>query len=111
MYPTPQLQGSVEISEAVWLGAVAQGVAGFLTNPVDVLKTKVQSGVSSGMRAAVRDVRKGGAMVSCKYLWYISQILQLTAHKLSAEPRNRASAEALAVARRPREASRRRPHL
>jgi len=37
---------------------------------------------------------------------YISHILQLTPQKLSAEPRNSASAEALAVARRPKEASR-----
>jgi hypothetical protein len=37
--------------EAVWLGAVAQGVAGFATNPVDVLKTRVQSGASPGRRS------------------------------------------------------------
>ena len=35
-----------------------------------------------------------------------SHIIQLTPHELSAEPRNSASAEALAVATRPKEASR-----
>jgi len=39
-------------------------------------------------------------------LLYISHIIQLTPQELSAEPRNSASAEALPVARRPREASR-----
>ena len=37
---------------------------------------------------------------------YISYIIQLLPQKLSAEPRHNASAEALAVARRPKEASR-----
>jgi len=41
----------------------------------------------------------------CMFL-YISHIIQLTPQKLSAEPRNSASAETLAVARRPNEASR-----
>jgi len=36
----------------------------------------------------------------------ISHIIQLTPQELSVEPRNSASAEALAVARRPKEASR-----
>lgn len=43
--------GSLGSGEAVWLGAVAQGVAGFATNPVDVLKTRVQSGASPGENA------------------------------------------------------------
>ena len=40
------------------------------------------------------------------YILYISHIIQLTPQELSAQPRNSASAEALAVARRPKEASR-----
>jgi hypothetical protein len=40
--------GALGAAEAVWLGAVAQGVAGFATNPVDGLKTRVQSGASLG---------------------------------------------------------------
>ena len=52
--------GSLASSEAIWLGAVAQGVAGFATNPVDVLKTRVQSGASSGMRNALADVLRAG---------------------------------------------------
>jgi len=42
--------------------------------------------------------------VSFLFFWYIS-FIQLTPHKLRAKPRNSASAEALAVARRPKEAS------
>jgi len=37
---------------------------------------------------------------------FISRVIQLTPQQQSAEPRNSASAEALAVARRPKEASR-----
>jgi len=37
---------------------------------------------------------------------YLSHVLQLTPQQQSAEPRNSAGAEALAVARRPKEASR-----
>jgi len=39
-------------------------------------------------------------------VYIISHIIQLTPQQQSAEPRNSASAEALAVARRPKEASR-----
>jgi len=48
---------------------------------------------------------KAGKAVSFLFL-YISHSIQLTPQKLSAEPRNSASAEALAVARRAKEASR-----
>jgi len=41
-----------------------------------------------------------------KTFFNISHIIQLTPQELSAEPRNSASAEALAVVRRPKEASR-----
>jgi len=42
----------------------------------------------------------------CLFFLYISHIIQLTPQELSAEPKNSASAEALAVARRPEDASR-----
>jgi len=50
-------------------------------------------------------------MVSCFpflyfFIFFISHTIQLTFQQQSAEPRNRASAEALAVARRSKEASR-----
>ncbi len=35
-------------SDALLVGAVAQGVAGFCTNPIDVLKTRVQTAVAAG---------------------------------------------------------------
>ena len=41
------------------------------------------------------------------YIYCISHIIQLTPQQQSAEPRNSVGAEALAVARRPKEASRR----
>jgi len=40
--------------EALLLGAIAQGVAGFSTNPIDALKTRVQAGGAAGMRDALR---------------------------------------------------------
>jgi len=40
------------------------------------------------------------------FFFYLSHIIQLTPQQQSAEPRNSASAEALTVARRPKEASR-----
>lgn len=46
--------GQLTPTEAVVVGAIAQGIAGFATNPIDVLKTRVQAGA-----AAV--VAKGGS--------------------------------------------------
>jgi len=43
---------------------------------------------------------------STPFCWYLSHITRLTPQHQSAEPRNSAGAEALAVARRPKEASR-----
>jgi hypothetical protein len=37
-------------------GAVAQGLAGWLTNPFDLLKTRVQSGVAANVGVAFRSV-------------------------------------------------------
>lgn len=58
-------------SEAVVIGAISQGIAAWCTNPVDVLKTRVQAaavspgtrngGLGGGIRKAIRDVLcKGG---------------------------------------------------
>lgn len=33
-------------TEAVWIGAASQGIAGLLTNPADVIKTRVQSALT-----------------------------------------------------------------
>ena len=45
----------LDAAEVLLLGAVAQGVAGFATNPLDALKTRVQAG-APGVGAALRDV-------------------------------------------------------
>lgn len=46
-------------AEAILTGAVSQGTAGFSTNPVDVLKTRVQAGPrGETMRTALRAVLK-----------------------------------------------------
>uniref|UniRef100_A0A7S0LDU2 Mitochondrial carrier protein n=1 Tax=Coccolithus braarudii TaxID=221442 RepID=A0A7S0LDU2_9EUKA len=45
-------------SEAILLGAIAQGVAGFSTNPVDRLKTIVQAGAAPGVKGALASVLK-----------------------------------------------------
>lgn len=47
--PAPQLTPF----ELVLIGAAAQGVAGLLTNPADVLKTRVQSGAAQSIGAAL----------------------------------------------------------
>ena len=39
-------------SDALLVGAVAQGVAGFCTNPIDVLKTRVQTAAANSSRHA-----------------------------------------------------------
>jgi hypothetical protein len=39
-------------SDALLVGAAAQGVAGFCTNPIDVLKTRVQTTAASSSRRA-----------------------------------------------------------
>ena len=50
---TKKSAGHVELardlsgSDALLVGAVAQGVAGFCTNPIDVLKTRVQTAVAA----------------------------------------------------------------
>jgi hypothetical protein len=55
-------QQAVELPsvELVTIGAVSQGLAGFLTNPVDVLKTRVQTGAATGVAAALASVRRAG---------------------------------------------------
>lgn len=39
-------------TDAILIGAAAQGLAGFSTNPMDALKTRVQAGSASGIRGA-----------------------------------------------------------
>ncbi|KOO31642.1 mitochondrial carrier [Chrysochromulina tobinii] len=50
--------GRAELStmDLIIIGAVAQGLAGWLTNPFDLLKTRVQSGVAANVGAAFRSV-------------------------------------------------------
>ena len=59
------------------------------------------------LREIGRRNRTGATFSLPRFLFflYISHIIQLTPRKLSAGPRNSASAEALAVAKRPEEAS------
>lgn len=54
--------GEVKLSalELLAIGAVAQGVAGFLTNPTDVLKTQVQSGAAANVGGAFRKCMRDG---------------------------------------------------
>lgn len=65
--------------ELLLIGFAAQGIAGFLTNPADVLKTRVQSGSASGVanafQAAMRDggpqaLMRGAGM---RVLWIAPQ--------------------------------------
>ena len=42
------------------IGAAAQGVAGLITNPADVLKTRVQAGAALGVGAALRGALRDG---------------------------------------------------
>jgi len=70
--------------------------------------------VSLGESAILNATQTGGYIYVYIYIYiyiyiyklYLSLIIQMPPQKLSAEPRNSASAEALAVARRPKEASR-----
>lgn len=49
--------------ELLFIGFTAQGIAGLLTNPTDVLKTHVQIGASANMGAALASVlEQGGPM-------------------------------------------------
>jgi hypothetical protein len=51
------------ILDAIIIGGVSQGVAGWMTNPVDVLKTRVQANLSNGMRDALSSVMKESGAV------------------------------------------------
>lgn len=46
--------------ELLLIGFAAQGIAGFLTNPADALKTRVQSGAAASMGAALQSILKEG---------------------------------------------------
>ena len=47
--------------ESLLIGAVAQGVAGFATNPFDALKTRVQAGTPASPRSATSSAPTGRA--------------------------------------------------
>lgn len=51
LHPPPAVLSPLEL---VLIGAAAQGIAGLLTNPADVLKTRVQSGAASSLSRALR---------------------------------------------------------
>merc|ERR1712039_252534 len=76
-FPLPQgalIALSSAPSEAIVIGAIAQGIAGWCTNPVDVLKTRVQAaavllakdggGIGGGVRDVLRDVLREGGLRS-----------------------------------------------
>ena len=46
----------LDAAEVLLLGAVAQGVAGFATNPLDALKTRVQAGGAADVGAALKGI-------------------------------------------------------
>ena len=52
----------VSFLQTTLIGGVVQGIAGFTTNPIDVLKTRVQSGRAENMIDAIQTVLKEGAV-------------------------------------------------
>lgn len=50
--PSEASTSSVTTQDAFLIGAVSNGFGGFCTNPLDALKTRVQTGVASNMRTA-----------------------------------------------------------
>mmetsp|Transcript_20927 Transcript_20927/g.72189 ORF Transcript_20927/g.72189 Transcript_20927/m.72189 type:complete len:296 (-) Transcript_20927:195-1082(-) len=50
------------VYEAILIGGVSQGFAGFATNPIDVLKTRVQAGVAGSASDAFRNVLRDGGL-------------------------------------------------
>uniref|UniRef100_A0A6S9URV5 Mitochondrial carrier protein n=1 Tax=Chrysotila carterae TaxID=13221 RepID=A0A6S9URV5_CHRCT len=71
--------GALPAMQAILLGAIAQGIAGFSTTPADRLKTYVQSGAAIGVKAAFSDIlRKEGvaglmAGAGLRTLWIMPQ--------------------------------------
>eukprot|EP00930_Biecheleria_cincta_P040411 TRINITY_DN27695_c0_g1_i2.p1 TRINITY_DN27695_c0_g1~~TRINITY_DN27695_c0_g1_i2.p1 ORF type:complete len:277 (+),score=26.37 TRINITY_DN27695_c0_g1_i2:120-950(+) len=57
---TPSEAGTagVQAQDAFLIGAVSNGCGGFCTNPLDVLKTRVQTGAATNMRTAFRTLVK-----------------------------------------------------
>ena len=58
--PAPPPKAVLSPRELLLIGFAAQGIAGFLTNPADALKTRVQSGAASSMGAALQAALKEG---------------------------------------------------
>ena len=53
---TGDAEARLEPGEVLLLGAVAQGVAGLSTNPLDALKTRVQAGGAADVGEALRGI-------------------------------------------------------
>jgi hypothetical protein len=50
--------------EAITIGGISQGISGIATNPIDVLKTRVQSGLVNNFIDAHRSVLNDGGMLA-----------------------------------------------
>jgi hypothetical protein len=66
-------------AEVIGIGGISQGVAGFTTNPVDVLKTRVQSGLANTFVEGIQSVLKDGGLLAfwkgslMRTLWILPQ--------------------------------------
>ena len=56
--------GVSSVSETIVIGGLSQGFAGFVTNPIDVLKTRVQTGRANTFVEAFRSVMKDGGLAT-----------------------------------------------
>jgi solute carrier family 25 citrate transporter 1 len=69
----------LSFAEVIGIGGISQGVAGFTTNPVDVLKTRVQSGLANTFMEGIQSVLKDGGLLAfwkgslMRTLWILPQ--------------------------------------